>query len=320
LIGLGITLVIAFVVEVYKLSSSIAGSGSRGTRGLLVLVAALPLLLSACATRSLVAPTRDEVLLQIFRSSVQVVHQREGAVIRSGSGVMIAAEPGPLGTDCLVVTSGHTLSRRAPTDEVYVLLGRRQAAAVKARAEVIALQDDAAVDLALLKIRTEACFAARPGPSPALGDPVWVVAFPLGGNMTLAGGIVSQLTPAEPPIRARFTVDASVSYGASGAGVFEARTGRLLGLVEGFGTARVSFGGDASASYIDMPVPGMTYVNPMERVQEFLRAVGFRPGVVRLDSRGTPGLGDAGADLRTHGSPESAPGSCSSERGNVSFA
>jgi hypothetical protein len=278
--GLRITLVITFVVEVYKLSSSITGSGCRGTRRLLVLVAALPLLLSACATRSLVAPTRDEVLLQIFRSSVQVVLQREGAVIRSGSGVMIAAEPGPLGADCLVVTSGHTLSRRAPTDEVYVLLGR-QAAAVKARAEVIALQDDAAVDLALLKIRTEACFAARPGPFPALADSIWVVAFPLGGNMTLAGGIVSQLTPAEPPIRARFTVDASVTYGASGAGVFEARSGRLLGLVEGFGTARVSFGGDASASYIDVPMPGMTYVTPVERVHEFLRVVGFRPGVAR---------------------------------------
>src|SRR5713226_6244723 len=120
-----------------RYTASMAISGSQWTQGL-VLGAALPLLLSACTARLLDAPTRDEVLLQIFRSSVQVVLEREGTAIRSGSGVMIAAEPTPLGTDCLVVTSGHTLSRRAPTDEVYVLLGR-QAAAVKARAEVIAL-------------------------------------------------------------------------------------------------------------------------------------------------------------------------------------
>lgn len=35
-------------------------------------------------------------------------------------------------------------------------------------------------------------------------------------------------------------VDASVSYGASGGGVFDARTGGLIGLVEGYRTARVT--------------------------------------------------------------------------------
>ncbi len=252
----------------------------------LVVAGIVASMLYGCATGP--NPTRVEVLEQIYRSSVRVVVEREGGVIRSGSGVMIGAEPTLRGTDCLVLTSGHTLSRRAAADEIYTLLGRPQVVAVKARADVIALRDDPAMDFALLRVSTKECFPVRPGSFPDLGDPIWVVAFPLGGNMTLAGGIVSQVSQGEGPIWLRFTVDASVSYGASGAGVFEARTGRLLGLVEGFGTARVSFGGDAAlpSSYIDVPVPGMTYVTPIDQVRQFLRSVGHPGGVAGLDHGG----------------------------------
>jgi hypothetical protein len=89
--------------------------------------------------------------------------------------------------------------------------------------------------------------------------------------MTLAGGIVSQVNVDQPGDRdtaPRFIVDASVSYGASGGGVYDERTGRLLGLVEGYRTARVSFNGDAQ--YIDVPVPGETYVVPLADIRRFL--------------------------------------------------
>ena len=46
------------------------------------------------------------------------------------------------------------------------------------------------------------------------------------------------------------------------------RTGRLLGLVEGYRTARVSFSGDAQS--IDVPVPGETYVVPLADNRRFL--------------------------------------------------
>ena len=59
-----------------------------------------------------------------------------------------------------------------------------------------------------------------------------------------------------------------MSYGASGGGVYDERTGRLLGLVEGYRTARVSFNGDAQ--YIDVPVPGETYVVPLADIRRFL--------------------------------------------------
>jgi S1-C subfamily serine protease len=146
---------------------------------------------------------------------------------------------------------------------------------VKARAEVVAVQDSPTWDLALLKIQNRTCIAARAGQPPSLGDSVWVVGFPQGGEMTVGRGIVSQLSPSNPG--APFTIDASTSHGSSGAGVFEARTGRLIGLVEAFGTARVPIRGDAAAPHIDIPMPGMTYVTPANRIGEFLRtAVGDR--------------------------------------------
>jgi hypothetical protein len=106
-----------------------------------------------------------------------------------------------------------------------------------------------------------------------LGDPIWVVAYPWGRNMTLVGGIVSQVNVDQPGDRdtgLRFIVDASVSYGSSGGGVYDGRTGRLVGLVEGYRTARVSFQGEASERYIDVPVPGETYVVPLADIRRFL--------------------------------------------------
>jgi hypothetical protein len=90
--------------------------------------------------------------------------------------------------------------------------------------------------------------------------------------MTLVGGIVSQINVDQPGDRdtaPRLIVDASVSYGSSGGGVYEGRSGRLVGLVEGYRTARVSFQGDTS-QYIDVPLPGETYVVPLADIRRFL--------------------------------------------------
>jgi hypothetical protein len=54
--------------------------------------------------------------------------------------------------------------------------------------------------------------------------------------------------------------------------VFDARTGHLIGLVEAFGTARVAVQGNASPLHVDVPLPGMTYVTPVDRIEEFVQA------------------------------------------------
>ena len=256
-----------------------------GTRGRGLLVCALLLVLTAgCATDRLWAPTREEVLQRILPSAVQVVLEQDGRRFRTGSGVVVATRPAGRTTECLVLTSGHTLSGLSDGQDVYVLLGRHQGKGVRVRATVLACRDGDDLDLGLLRIEADRCVVARLGQPPALGDAVWVVAFPWGRSMTLAAGVISQVNPdggEDADVAARLMVDASVSYGASGGGVYEAASGRLIGLVEGYRTARVSFKGDPTARYIDVPVPGETYVTPLADIHRFLGVVGFQEVLTR---------------------------------------
>jgi hypothetical protein len=103
------------------------------------------------------------------------------------------------------------------------------------------------------------------------------VAFPWGGFMTLAFGVVTQIQlkdarDGERP--SRFMIDALVGYGASGSGVYQASTGQLLGIVEGYGTARVAGQGGAPGWYIDVPMPGQTFVTPLADIERYLGRVG----------------------------------------------
>jgi S1-C subfamily serine protease len=225
-----------------------------------------------CTISRLWEPSREQVVERILPSSVQIVIERDGYRLRSGSGVAIAARPSAPGTDCFVLTSGHTLSSRSSQDRVFVLFGRHQGEGSKAPATVLAHRETEDLDLALLRAQTNECFPAKFGRPPWLGDPILVVAYPWGRNMTLVGGIVSQINVDQPGDRdtaPRLIVDASVSYGSSGGGVYEGRSGRLVGLVEGYRTARVSFQGDTS-QYIDVPLPGETYVVPLADIRRFL--------------------------------------------------
>jgi serine protease Do len=218
-------------------------------------------------------PTREEVLQRLLPSSVQIVVERDGRRFRTGSGVAIAARPSMQGADCFVLTSGHLLSRLSDGDQVSVLFGRDHGSGTKRRAMLLAQRDTEEMDLALLRAEAGECTPAPFGEPPGLGEPVWVVAFPWGRNMRLVGGIVSQVNSDQPGDRdaaPRLIVDASVSYGASGGGVYDGRGGRLVGLVEGYRTARVALQGSAPPQYVDVPVPGETYVVPLADIRRFL--------------------------------------------------
>jgi S1-C subfamily serine protease len=162
--------------------------------------------------------------------------------------------------ECFVFTSGHTLSHRADKDQVFILVDRHHSADKKEAAVVVALR----VSASLPRLKT--------GP---LGQPICVVAYPWGRNIALVGGIVSQVNLDPPGDRAtapRFIVDASVSYGSSGGGVYDA-DGRLVGVVEGDRTARGAFEGDAPHQSFTVPVPGETYVVPLADIRRFLHEV-----------------------------------------------
>ncbi len=222
-------------------------------------------------------PTREDVLKRILPSAVQiVVEQREGRRIKSGSGVAIASRRTPEGPSCFVLTTGHTFSGLAGKTEIFAVFGRHAGEGRRARALLVASRDDDVTDLALLRVEVDGCDPAPLAPTPTLGKPIWVVGFPLGRHIMLSSGVVSQIAldgPSDPGGAARLIVDAPVNYGVSGAGVFDVRTGGLIGVVEGFSTARVATQGLTPPWYIDVPVPGQTLVTPLSDIRRFLGEV-----------------------------------------------
>jgi hypothetical protein len=220
-----------------------------------------------------------DVILHVLGSSVQVVLERNGERFRTGSGVVILATPDGSGSECLVLSSGHTFAgvKAGDENETYVLLDRHQGAATKVLAQIVARRETAPVDLALLRVRAPRCMPAPLGRSPALGDRIWIVGFPWGRQIRLISGMVSELNLDDQGVLragSSLVVDASVAYGMSGGGVFDAVSGRLVGLIEGYGTARVPFGQKPTLQYIDVPVPGETYVTSLATIEGFLQDTG----------------------------------------------
>jgi Trypsin-like peptidase domain len=224
-------------------------------------------------------PVDRQVIQHVLESSVQVVLERNGDRFRTGSGVVIVATPDGTGSECLVLSSGHTFAgvNAGDENETYVLLDRHHGAATKVRAQLIARRESGHVDLSLLRVRAPRCLPAPLGRPPALGDRIWIVGFPWGRQIRLIGGMVSEVNLDDRGnllAGASLVVDASVAYGMSGGGVFDALTGRLVGLIEGYGTARVPFGEKPTLQYIDVPVPGETYVTSLATIEGFLQESG----------------------------------------------
>lgn len=245
--------------------------------GTVALGLGLLLLAWGCAADRPSPAGRDKILQRILPLAAQVIVEQEGRRVRSGSGVVIAAREDATGARCYVLTSAHTLARSS-NEEVYVLLGRSRNAGTKTRATVLAQREAADLDLGLLRVSSDPCPAARIGTPPALGDAIWVVTFPWGRHLTLVSGVVSQVNdeaPADRDAGPRLMIDASVSYGASGGGVFEAETGALVGLVDSYRTARVTFKVDTHPAHVDVPVPGETFVVPLSDIRRFLTETGY---------------------------------------------
>lgn len=226
-------------------------------------------------------PTRDDILQRILPATVQVVvEQQEGRRLRSSSGVAVASRATSGITECFVLTSGHTVTGVKGHRQVYVFFGRHLGGGVgqKTSATVLAYRETNDLDLAIVRADSDWCAPVQLGSPPRLGASVWVVGFPWGRHMTLASGVVSQINfqdVANFESPARLMVDASVSYGTSGGGVFDAHTGGLIGLVEGYRIARVTAHGAEPPWYIDVPEPGQTFVTSLADIRRFLAETGY---------------------------------------------
>ena len=235
-------------------------------RSLFVMLALL-LLAGGCATAGSRSSSRGDVIRQILPATVQLRCERDGGGRRAASGVLLARDAAT--RRAWIVTTRHFLEPLAP-QKISVASGR------KARVAATVVRVSERVDLALLEVADVESTPARLKESVQLGDEVWVVAFPWGRRMTLSSGVVSQVggdTGGEYEGAARM-VDVSVSYGASGGGVFDAQTGALVGLIESYRTARVSMQGSPER-VVEVPVPGETTVISAEAIRGFMSDAGL---------------------------------------------
>jgi serine protease Do len=236
-------------------------------RGLFTALA-VALLAEGCVSGAAPA-ARSDVIRQILPTTVQLRCERDGGDRRAASGVVVGRDIAA--RRAWIVTTRHFLEPLKP-QKVSVAVGGRTA---RVAAALVRVSDRA--DLALLEVYGVDAAAARLKDTVQLGDEVWVVAFPWGRRMTLSSGVVSQVVRADTETAyegAARMVDVSVSYGASGGGVFDAPTGALVGLIESYRTAKMTMQGSPER-VIEIPVPGETTLIPAHAIRRFLVEAGL---------------------------------------------
>jgi S1-C subfamily serine protease len=237
-----------------------------------LLVAAAPLLGSAAGGRA--ANPRAAAVQKVFPSAVRIQLTAAGEVVRSASGIAFARKGG----STYVLTNAHVVELARDWREpvvVRVLPGAGAALAAK----VVARGRVPDVDLAVVEVLGELPVTPLAADEELeLGDDLVVIGAPFGKGLSVAAGIVSQVeyehaeNAAAPRTPVGMKTDAAIGYGSSGGGVFDVGGARLVGLVEGYRTARVAFGEQYS---FDVPMPGETFVAPAAKIRRFLRDSGL---------------------------------------------
>ncbi len=236
----------------------------------------------ACAALFVAAPRlssaqggnpRAATVQKVFPSAVRLQLAAAGAVVRSASGVAFAKE----GDRTYVLTNAHVVEPSAawkdPVEVRVLVSGARE----PLHGRVVARGSVPDADIAILEVRGAKVPVTPLAPDDALelGDDLVVIGAPFGKGLSVAAGIVSQIEydfaegAVSPRLPRSLKTDAAIGYGSSGGGVFDVPGGHLVGLVEGYRTARVEFGKDEGYAF-DVPMPGETFVAPAAKIRRFL--------------------------------------------------
>lgn len=217
---------------------------------------------SACSTATTPPPnTAESIIESALSSSVQLFTEREDGRRRTGSGVVFALED----ERSYIVTTAHLLEPQVPQKVFVALPGHAE------RTEAQVLTVNAEKDIALLETVPLGATPAHFQENARLGENIWVVSFPWGRRVTVVNGFVSQIAqendnPASITRGPVSLIDATVSYGTSGGGIFNGATGSLLGIVRGYRTAKLSVPGGNGQS-LSVPIAGETTVIPISDIR-----------------------------------------------------
>lgn len=263
-------------------SRSLCPPGPAQRRPSPLLACCLALLLGLLMSPGSSAAEPRDVVRGMMLSSAQLLIERESGTRRTGSSIVLAIDRDTDRT--LLVTAAHVVAPLA-AQSVRVLTGARREAFA---GTVLAVDEE--WDLALVEVRgLDGAVApvepVRLAPHAMLGDEVLVASFPWGRRATLVRGMVSQIAWSDgevlneiPLEGAVALIDASVSHGMSGGGIFDRHSGELVGIVRGYRTTRVTLPG-ATEPAITLPIAGETTVVPTTRILCFLAEHGHA-GVV----------------------------------------
>jgi S1-C subfamily serine protease len=273
------------------------------------LFALFALTLSAVVSPAQARSDKSRVVQKALRQSVRVEVVVAGKVARTASGVVVACDKGA----SWVLTNEHVVERNGlrGTASFQIVVERPKLHRVPAR--VVAEGEVPDEDLALLEIDE----ALAPAPLAAetevqVGDDVVVIGAPYGKSLSVSAGIVSQLEADESDARAQRSMktDAPIGYGASGGGVFAVPGGKLVGLVEGYRTAKVAFGGIGGNDFsFDVPMPGETFLAPPAKLRAFLARAGLAKlvGIAEPPPVERQGPGTVASGLPRRGEPARRP-------------
>jgi hypothetical protein len=214
-------------------------------------------------------PDRAALIRSILASTVQLKSEHEAGTRRAASGVVVAVDRRVGRT--WIITTRHFIQPSLP-QQVYI---RQPGRTSMLPATLAFMSHDR--DLAIIETEYLDVPPARLKNVATLGDEILLVAYPWGQRFTVVRGVVSQIDardgelPVTGPAR---MVSATVSYGSSGGGVFDAQTGELVGIVESFRTAKVAIP-EMKEQVLEVPVAGETTVISSPAIAGFLEASGL---------------------------------------------
>ncbi|HJW74735.1 MAG TPA: serine protease [Thermoleophilia bacterium] len=221
---------------------------------------------------------RASTVQKVFPSAVRLQIAAAGEVVRSASGVAFASD----GERTYILTNAHVVERgpawKEPVELRVLVSGKKG----PFEGRVVARGHAPEADIAVIEVRG-AGVPVTPLASDdtlELGEDLVVIGAPFGKGLSVAAGIVSQVeydfaeNPVVPRVPKSIKTDAAIGYGSSGGGVFDVPRGHLVGLVEGYRTARVAFGKDEGYAF-DVPMPGETFVAPAAKIRRFLTEHGL---------------------------------------------
>lgn len=223
--------------------------------------------------------SRQALVRKVLPSNVRVFVLDGRELRHTASGVVVGSERSSRGSASFVVTNAHALDTTGLGEPNLRVVGEAESVGtLDLVAEPVFVGAPPEMDLALLRVRGASWPAATLASDAELetGEDVVVAAAPFGKEISLSGGLVSRVELDGSTRRpALLKTDAPIGYGASGGGVYSRRTGNLLGVVEGYRTAKVGFAVAEQDFSFEVPMPGETFAAPGAKVRTFLERAGF---------------------------------------------